>query len=374
LIADFGISKAQFGGLFSAMVFGTALFTAMSGAAVDKLGERQVIALSSGLMTVALLAAAAFENFTWLIVTMFIFGITYSAVPASGTRAVLAWFERDRAFAMSFRQSGVPFGGMLAALILPFIALHFGGYRAALAVSAALIAIPAAIVCLIYRDPRGTPPPTTRSYGNILRAMPGLLRDPRLAGLCICGVGLMSLQQATASFLTVTNVNAVGLSPTAAAGVFAFAQGAAVFGRLFWSWISDRFMDGERYAIVSLLSFIASISAIAIGSLTAATHAFAIPAAIALGLSAAGWNGIFLAATAEVGGLERTGSVLGVCSTIIFASSAITPGLFGLIAQNSSLAVAWYVFAAFGAIGIVPPIWLHLTGRAPRPLRFSLRS
>lgn len=186
-IADFGISKAQLGGLFSAMFVGTAAFTALAGAITDKLGERRVIAISSGLMSAALLAAAAFEDFTWLVVTMLVFGITYAAQPAAGTRAVLALFERDRAFAMAFRQTGVPLGGMVGALLLPFVALHFGGYRAALVVSAALIAIPSALVCLVYRNPAGAQPTTTRSYGGLLRAMPLLLREPRMLVICATG-------------------------------------------------------------------------------------------------------------------------------------------------------------------------------------------
>jgi MFS family permease len=367
LIADFGISKAAFGALFSAMVLGTAGFTALAGALTDKAGERRIIALSSGLMTVALLAAAAFENFTWLIVTMFVFGVTYSAQPMAGTRAVLSWFTRDRAFAMSFRQTGVPLGGMVGALLLPFIALHFGGYRAALVVSAALVAIPSAVVALVYRDPPGGPPRTTRSYGGLLRAMPELMRDPRLVGLCISGIGLMGLQQATASFLTLTNVSAVGLSPTAAAGTFAFAQGAAVFGRLFWSWVSDRFLGGERYAIVASLSLTAAVAALVIGSLRPGSHGLVIPAAVLIGLSAAGWNGVFLTAISEIGGHERAGSALGVTSTVIFGASALTPGTFGLIAEHTSLAIAWYAFAGLAFLGVIPPIWLFATRMEGKP-------
>jgi MFS family permease len=361
LIADFGISKAAFGALFSAMVLGTAGFTALAGALADRLGERRMIALSSGFMALTLLAAAAFQDFTWLIVTMFLFGVAYSPQPSAGTRAVLQWFTRDRAFAMSFRQTGVPLGGMVGALLLPFVALHFGGYRAALVVAAVLVAIPSAIVVLVYRDPPDRPARKPGSYGGMLRGMVGLMRDPRLIGLCVSGIGLMGLQQATASFLTLTNVNVVGLSATAAAGVFAFAQGAAVFGRLFWSWISDQFLGGERYAIVASLSLMAAVGAVVVGSLRAETHGLAIPAAVLMGLSAAGWNGVFLTAISEIGGAERAGSVVGVTSTIIFGMSALTPGTFGLIAEHASLAVAWYAFATLAFLGVIPPIWLFAT-------------
>ena len=126
LIAEFHISKAQLGILFSAMFFGTTCFTALAGALTDRVGERRMLAISSGMMTVALLAAATFENYAWLVASMLLFGISYAGAAPSGTRAVLAWFDRDRGFAMAFRQTGVTLGGLTGALILPSAALYYG--------------------------------------------------------------------------------------------------------------------------------------------------------------------------------------------------------------------------------------------------------
>jgi sugar phosphate permease len=243
--------------------------------------------------------------------------------------------------------------------------MHFGGYRAALAVSAALIAIPSAVVVIAYRDPEGTLPRTSRSYGGLLLGMAAMMRDIRLVGLCISGVGLIGLQQATASFLTLTDVNSLRMTTTEAATAFAFSQGAAVFGRLFWSWVSDRFLSGERYAILGALCLTAAVTAVVLGSLGPLNQGMAIPVAVVMGLSAAGWNGVFLTAVSEIGGAERAGSVVGITSTIIFGASALTPGTFGLIAEHTSLGAAWYTFAAIALAGVIPPIWLLWTRRPP---------
>jgi MFS family permease len=371
LIADFAITKAAFGAVFTAMVLGTAVCTALAGALTDRLGERRIIALSAAGMTVALLAAAAFENYLWLLVLMFAFGVAYSPQPSAGTRAVLQWFDRDRAFAMSLRQSGVPLGGMVGGLLLPLVALHLGGYRAALLVAAALVAVPAAVVVFVYRHPPGTVPRLSQSYGGLLRAMGPILRDRRVMALSICGIGLSGLQSATNSFLVLTDVNVVGLSAVVAAGAYSVASGSAVVGRLFWSWISDRFLGGERYGVIAALSLTAAAAAVAAGSLRPAAAWLAVPIAAMLGISAAGWNGVYLTAVAEIGGVQRTGSVIGVTSTVIFAASAITPGTFGLIAERTSLATAWYTFAAVALVGVLPPLWLLLspTPAAPRSSR-----
>lgn len=364
VIADFTLSKAAFGVLFSAMVLGTAAFTAVAGAFADRLGERRTIALSAGLMAVALLAAAAVENYVWLLCGMLAFGITYSAQPSAGTRAVMGWFIRDRAFAMSFRQTGVPLGGMIGALMLPAAALRFGGYRAALVCGAAAVAVSSLLVLLWYREPTDGLPRTTGGSRGLLSGLAEMMRDRRFVGLSVGAIGLTGLQQASASFLALTEASVFGLSLSAAATAFACAQGAAVFGRLFWSWLSDRVLRGERYRLVALLGCAAAGTAIAIGTMRETPFPVGVALAALMGLTAAGWNGVFLTATAEIGGSERAGTVVGAISTVIFATAAVTPTVFGLIAQHASLAVAWYVFAALGIAGVVPPALVARPRRA----------
>lgn len=368
LIADFGITKAQLGVVFSSMFFGTTCFTALAGALTDRVGERRMIAISSGLMTFALMAAALVENYAWLVATLTLFGIAYAGAAPSGTRAVLAWFDRDRGFAMAFRQTGVTLGGLAGALILPFAAQYFGGYRGALIVSAILVAIPALVACLVYHDPVEDRPKSGQSFGQILREMPTLARDPRLIAIAGTAISLVSLQQAMSGFLTVTNVTVVGLSATTAAIAFACAMGSATAGRLFWGWFSDRFLDGERIGMLPFLALLGSVAALAVASLGPSNRGLAIPVAMLIGLGAAGWNGIQVAALGEIGGTRRAGSVIGIALTVIFGASAVAPVVFGTIADRTSLTTAWYVFAAFSLVGVIPPLWLKLR-RPPVPVR-----
>ena len=357
-IAEFALTKAQFGVLVGAMFLGTACFTAVAGAMTDRLGERRMIGISAALMTLALLSACALENYTWLVASMALFGIGYASSAPAGTRAILGWFDKDRGFAMAFRQTGVTIGGALAALLLPFMALHYGGYHTALLAAAVLVAVPAAVTLLVYREPTFARPRGRQTFAQILRELPTLARDPRLLAVVGTAAVLVSLQQAMNGFLTVTNVNVVGLTPTQAAVAFAFAQGSATFGRLFWGWVSDRFLGGERIGLLGFLAVIGALSAFAVALLGPGSQAWAIPVALFLGMGAAGWNGIQVAALGEIGGPTRAGSVLGIALTVIFGASAIAPVVFGALADRTSLTTAWIAFASVALLGVIPPVLL----------------
>ena len=60
--------------MFTAMYLGSACFTAFSGALTDRFGERTMVGVSGGVMTLALLACRWSPNYTWLVAGMGVFG------------------------------------------------------------------------------------------------------------------------------------------------------------------------------------------------------------------------------------------------------------------------------------------------------------
>jgi hypothetical protein len=129
-------------------------------------------------MTLSLLAAAAVQNYVWLVVCIFVFAIGYAPVMLAGGRAILAWFKRDRGFAMGIRQTGVPVGGLLGAIVLPLAASHFDGYRGALVTAAVLVGVPSLLASVFYREPA-----LERIYcGRRCAAVLGLVQRPRDTG------------------------------------------------------------------------------------------------------------------------------------------------------------------------------------------------
>jgi MFS family permease len=373
LIMQFGVNDAQLGSLFTSLYFGSAAFTAFSGMLTDRLGERTMVAVSGSVMSIALVLAVLVPSYPWLVGCLALFGAGYAGSMPAGGRAILAWFDRDRGIAMGIRQTGVPVGGLLGAVVLPLTALHFGGYRAALLVAAALVALPTLLVFVIYKESSiDRPPPSTPA--EMLAGMHRLARDPRLIVVTLTCMSLVVGQLAMNGFLTVTAIQVVHVSQAAASAAFAAAFAAATVARLFWGWYSDKYMRESRIMLLGGLSAFGAVASLAIALVSPALSFLLIPAALALGFFGAGWNGVMAAALAEIGGADRAASAIGLTLTAIFTASAIGPLVFGSIADHSSLDTAWSVNAAVGVLGVLPVLWLRrherlkqAAGTAQRP-------
>ncbi len=358
LILQYGLSQAQLGSLFTSLYIGSALFTAFSGVLTDRFGERTMVGASGSLMAFALVASVMVPNYTWLVACMGIFGAGYAASTPAGGRAILSWFDRDRGFAMGIRQTGVPVGGLLGALMLPFVALHFGGYRAALLVAAAIVVITTATACIFYREAVADRPPPSR-FTEVLAGMRRLARDPRLIATTLTCMALVNAQLAMNGFLTVTAVQVIGVKPEFAASAFAGAFVAATVARLFWGWYSDRFMRESRIVLLGGLCAFSAAASLGFALLRPSLAVLLIPAALFIGFCGAGWNGVMAAALAEIGGADRAGSALGLTLTAIFGTSAVGPLVFGMIADRTSLDTAWAVSALIAGLGVLPVLWLR---------------
>ena len=357
LVATFVLTKAQLGVVFTALMLGSALFTAIAGLMTDRWGERRMVLFSGASMTIALLAAMLVPSYPWVVVWIGIFGAGYAASTPAGGRAILAWFDRDRGFAMGIRQTGVPVGGLVGALSLPLVA-QVAGYRGAFAFGAAIVAITTAITYFGYRESADANGPPS-STASLVRGMRVLARDPRLIAVTLTCMILVSTQLAMNAFLTVTGVVVVGITPALAALAFACAQGAAAAGRLGWGYLSDRVLNGERLVPFAIICVLAATASALLAVLSHGAVPALFVAAIVLGFSGAGWNGLFAAALAEVGGTDRAASALGLALTAIFMASAIAPTVFGALADHTSLHVAWAVLSALALVGVAPVLWLR---------------
>jgi sugar phosphate permease len=120
-------------GLAIAAANAGSVFTLLAwGLLADRVGERVVLATGLAGCGAGLLVAAFAPSFGVLVIALTLGGASGASVNAASGRAVMSWFaQEERGFALGIRQTALPIGGLLAALLLPPIEAA-GGLQAGL--------------------------------------------------------------------------------------------------------------------------------------------------------------------------------------------------------------------------------------------------
>src|SRR6266704_6629868 len=107
------LSQASAALAVSAMNVGQILVMVRLGLAIDRYGERRVVALTMVAMGLAAFGAAVFASNSYLVLLLFLaaLGAGNASVQPGGTRAILRWFPPPlRGMATGVRQAGLPLG------------------------------------------------------------------------------------------------------------------------------------------------------------------------------------------------------------------------------------------------------------------------
>ena len=226
-------------------------------------------------------------------------GLLGGSVNGASGRAVMTWFAAgERGLAMSIRQTAVPLGGAVGALVLPWLALHLG-FAALYGVLALLCALSAWMAWAWVHEP----PPERAARPSAAPAAPGTgpLRDARVWRI-VAGIGILCAPQfAVLSFGTVFlhDFGHAGLATITAAMVT--LQAGAMAMRV-WSgrWTDRR---GNRPAYlracaslsVALFALLALLVFCTGAQLAAESQALRIALVVLLGVSGicvSAWHGV----------------------------------------------------------------------------------
>ena len=246
------------------------------------------------------------------------------------------------------RQTAVPVGGVIGALVLPRLAESSGVPAAFLFLGVFCVAT-AVIGYAVVRD--------LPSEGVDVEEVESTLRDRRLWVLC-GGSGLyVTAQMVLFSFLVLYLHDERGFSAAGAAGVLAAAQVVAVFLRIG----VGRWSDVLRSRIVPLRRIgIATTAALAAAAiLLDAPNAVVVSLLVVATALSAAWNGLSFVAAAELAGAARSGAAIGFQQTVLSVTGIVVPPLFASVVDASS----WRL--GFGVAAVAPLLGWALLGRLP---------
>ncbi|MFC8450843.1 MFS transporter [Kitasatospora sp. NPDC057223] len=316
-LRDEGLSLSGAGMLAACPTAGLVLTLAAWGAAADRWGERWVLASGLGLAGVVLLLATTVHGTLALGACFVLAGAAGASAHASSGRLVLGWFPaRERGLAMGLRQTALPLGIAVAAVLLPRTAAH--GRGTALAVLGVLSLAAAALVAVAVRDP-------ARAAGTTAPVSGSPYRTPVLWRLHATATLLVVPQFAVGTFALVLLVDERGWEPAAAGVLLACVQVGGAGARL----ASGRWSDlaGSRTGPMRVLALVtaAVLAALTVSVLTgsrAATVALAVAGVVTVST-----NGLSFTAVAEYAGTGWAGRALGVHTTVQNAVAVCVPPL-----------------------------------------------
>lgn len=339
------LSLAQVGAILSSHWLGTLVTLVPWGFLTDRVGERIVLVAGLGTCGLLLVVAGMADSFWVLYALLFLSGAAGASVNAATGRAVLGWFDvSERGLALGIRQAAVPIGGLLGAIVLPFLTVE-----QAYASLGAFCVLAAVIGGALIRDPAGTPLQAD--------AVEWTMRDRRLWRLSAVSGFYVVAQMALLGFVVLYLHDERGLGKGEAAGVLAAVQVAATILRV----VAGRWSDVLRSRVVPL----ERVGLAMTGTLALATVlldgplALLVPAFIVAGALSMAWNGIAFTAVAELAGRTRAGAALSVQQTVLSLVAVGTPIAFAAVVSAGSWTLAYGLAAAFPLAG-----WALL-----RPLR-----
>ena len=355
---DLGLSAATVGLTISSFTAGRVLGSYAAGVTADRVGERRVLVIG-GLATGALVAVAVTLPLPGLLVMLLFAGVASAASTPAGGRLVLLAFPRTRrGFALGVRQTGIPIGGLIAAVLLPWIA-HLHGWRWSLAAAAAITALTVVPLALAGAD-RWEDDEPVQPQRDV-----NPLRDPTIRLLTIWGCLLVGGQYSLIAFLALDLHQSAGLTLAAASLLVAVAQLSGIVGRIAWGAISDRHLAHGRKPLLLALTAAAVGAALLLLAVPRSSPVgiFVVVAALA-GFAMIGFQGLWITMVTEAGGPSRAGAATGFGITFIAASIMISPPLYGLVADVAgSYRAIWAAAAIVLALAFIPASLIHEPAR-----------
>lgn len=365
------LGNGQLGLALGLLGLGVALSELPWGLLTDRWGDRGVLLTGLGATAAWLLLMAFFivpsashvPDVAVLAASLLVAGLLGGSVNGSSGRAIMAWFqEGERGFAMSIRQTAVPLGGGLGALVLPSLASAYG-FAMVFGLLASASAVSAFFAWLWLHQP-----PAGDDVGNAVAAKPAgpaPLRNIEVWRLATA-IGLLCFPQvAVLTFASVFLHDFAGMGTLVISASLAAVQTGAMILRV-WS---GRFTDchRNRRPFLRLCSALSALAFAALGLLVLAAAATpgwqpALMPAIAVllvvaGISVSAWHGVAYTELATLAGASRAGTALGLANSFVFIAFFLVPaGIPGLLLV-SSWAGVWLAAAACALIAW--PIFLQ---------------
>lgn len=344
-----GLSLVEAGTIAAAPLAGVMVSLVIWGLVVDRVGERTSMAAGLVIVTLSALGAALADSLVGIGVWFFLGGLGAASANSASGRVVVGWFPAHRrGTAMGIRQTAMPLGVGVAALLMPNL-IDASDFRTTLLAVTGICAIATVLAAVLIVDP---PRPDRVEAAGLGHLDNPYSRDDRLWRIHLSSTLLVVPQFTVWTYMLVWLIDDKGWSTFAASALVASTQVLGGAGRIGAGWWSDRV--GSRLGPMRTVAIVAAATMLALGLLSGTPLAVAL-IVIATTVTVAD-NGLAFTAVAEIGGPYWSGRAMGLQNTGQYIASALVPPFVGALVSGRGYGFAFAAVAVFPllAIPLVP--------------------
>ena len=346
LLAQMGLGPVMVG-VYVAVVYFAAMLSSQWGATLVRrwgpirTSQAALLASAAGVLLVATASPWGAGAGALLI------GLGYGPITPASSEMLARTTPADRfALVFSVKQSGVPLGGVIAALAVPGL-LEASGAGVALAAVAALCIVGVLLAATLrarldaWRD-RASPLP---SIARTLAPLRLVFAHPGLRRLALCSLVFSAVQVSLTAYAVTFLHGELGWGLVAAGAAMTASQVAGALGRVAWGWLADR-NGSTRGMLLALAAGMALCGVLMLLLGPHTPHAAVVLLLAAYGATAIGWNGVFLAGVARSVPHDAAAAATAGSLFFTFFGVVIVPPIFGALGSASgSLGIAFAALA-----------------------------
>ncbi|MCW9132599.1 MFS transporter [Bacillus paramycoides] len=352
---EYSLTNMQSGLLVSIVNIGPLFCMLFVGRLLDRYNEKLLISISSFLLGGSLLLTNTVNEFTGLLFVLLLVGAFYSVSQPGGSKVIIKWFSKEnRGLAMGIRQAGIPIGGTLAGVLIPFLTIKYN-VAYAINIIACICIIGGFLFFIFYKEPyvqeKVKEERIKLSFWMQLKAV---MCKKELYPIYITGICMISLQMVLVGHFIKFLVMEQSITPILAGKVFSIVFFSGMIGRVVLAAVSDLLYKGNRstplfivvcISIGFILMFVISIHTITIGVLYGVSAL--------LGFFSIGWFSLFMVEVAESASEESVGMTVSFALTLNQIAIIVAPVLFGYIVDEKGYTYAWLCIAVLLSISAV---------------------
>lgn len=352
---EYALTNTESGLLVSVVNIGPLFCMLFVGRLLDQYNEKILISISSFFLGSSLLLTNIVSGFNGLLFVLLLIGMFYSVSQPGGSKVILKWFPKEnRGLAMGIRQAGIPIGGALAGVLIPFLTIQYNVTYAINSIACICI-IGGLLFFMFYKEPyvkeEARKGHIKISFWTKLKVV---ICKKALYPIYMAGICMISLQMVLVGHFMKFLVREQSITSIVAGTVFSVMFFSGMIGRVVLAAISDVFYKGNR-RIPLFITVCASIGLVLllVISIHTVTSGVLYGVSALLGFFSIGWFSLFIAEVAELAREDSVGITVSLALTFNQIAIIVAPILFGYIVDKKGYTYAWLCIVVLLCISAV---------------------